>query len=144
MDILREEDYPAIRAAIDLTLLGGAEVDADEVLANSVIEMSIYGPRAESYVKSKVTDWAVVLAGEDEDTDRLRNAAIFYTAALIYPAIPFYVRESFGDYSYTRSEQDIAKQAAALRGRTEEELGLILDQYAIPTLFTVANGYRGY
>ena len=130
-----------IRAAINLDLLTDVASDDDEVLPDSVIEMPIYLGVAESLVLARFPQ-SIDYTGTQ--LTRVQNALIYYTAALLLPAIPFYIRENFGDYSYTRPEIDLARLANALKLRANNELGGIADDYLIPTLFTTAEGYRGY
>lgn len=127
-------DYDNIRALIDHTL-------DDVVLPDSVIELEIYLPRAERKVFRRFPD-ALTYTGEDLENVRL--AAIYYTAALIAPSIPFYIRESHGDYSMTRSDEGWLAHAAKLNAKGDDALGDIDEDYIIPTIFTVAPGLRGY
>jgi hypothetical protein len=133
---LTSASYPGIRAALDVSL------DAT-VLPDAVIALSIYQGAGERDVEQQDPDWATRTGPE---ATALQNAAIYYIAARLAPAIPALTAEQFGaGQRYTREAFDAAAVAADLRARGDAELALVLGEtaVAVPTLFTTAHGYRG-
>jgi hypothetical protein len=136
MSLLSPNDYNAIRAAIDLTI-------DEEVLPDDIIELPTFMGVAEEFVLVR-DPLAATRTGTERK--RIKNAVIYLTASLILPAVPFYVRESFGDYSYTRTEADTKALSARLRQLADAELNTVLGivgTVAVPTMFDVATGRRG-
>ena len=73
---------------------------------------------------------------------------IYYTAALLAPAVPALLRERFGggDYEYTRSDYDGEERAAALNAMADDELSAVLEADGatpLPVIFALATGRRG-
>lgn len=145
MAILDTENYPAVRAAIDISL-------SEKNLPDEIIALSIYQGAAENWVIDRdanaetyapagaapsATKWA-----------RVQNAAIYKTAALICPAVPNITRDDFGpNESYTRKAMDFDKRAEELTDLASAELAAYLETDPVtsqmPTFFTVGPGYRG-
>ena len=137
MTILDASDYPAIRAAIDLSLDSTA-------LPDDVIALPIYLLAADLEVKARDPLWAT---RADDELALLTNAAIYLTAARIAPAIPRLQGETFGDYRYQLQAVDWEARAAWLRNQAAEALDtyLAVGDTTIdrPTRFAVARGCRG-
>ena len=137
MALLSAADYPAIRAAIDVSLTA-------RVLPDSVIGLPIYVDAAEAEVLARDPLAATRTGGE---LQHIQNAAVLLTAALLAPALPGYTAEDFSEYSYQR-KTDWATRAAELRKRAEAELAAVLEPEnpttaSKPTMFTTAPGTRG-
>lgn len=137
MALLTTADYPAIRAALDVSLTA-------RDLPDSVIGLAIYVGAAEAEVLVR-DPLAASRTGAEQQ--HLVNAAVFLTAALLAPALPDLTSEHFAEYSYNRNVDWLAR-AADLRRRFEAELAAVLAPddaatYNRPTMFTAASGTRG-
>lgn len=137
--ILDSGSYPAIRAAIDVTL-------DTLVLPDATIEMPIFKDAADLAVKRLVPTWqAIVTAGASDALTHLKNAAIYTTAALLVAAIPNLTSETFPDYAYKLAAPTVEQRAALLRSRAADELAQVGGDVAgpeLPTVFAAAYGYR--
>jgi hypothetical protein len=130
--------YPAVRAAIDVTLT------TDEV-PDGVIGLTIFAGKAERDAIARATNGvAIVASTSGDDFDRLRDVAILLCAALLVPALPQLTSESVGqaDYSYRVQGVDPLKRAAQLRAEATALLATLNGTYGIPTQFTLATGGR--
>jgi len=137
MALLSAADYPAIRAAIDVSLTA-------RVLPDSVIGLPIYVDAAEAEVLARDP---LAESRTGAALQHVTNAAVLLTAALLAPALPGYTAEDFSEYSYQR-KTDWATRAAELRKRAEAELAAVLEPEnpttaSKPTMFTTAPGTRG-
>lgn len=136
MNLLTSSDYPAIRAAIDISL-------DPEVLPDSIIDHPIYAPWADAEVCRRDPAWA----GRDAaGQQKLVNAAIFLTAAVLAPAIPQVIQEQTTEHSYSRRSVDWSRLADELRARAEQEIAAVVETSAAidrPTMFSVGTGRRG-
>lgn len=137
MALLTTADYPAIRAALDVSLTA-------RDLPDSVIGLAIYVGAAEAEVLVRDPVAASRIGAEKQ---HLVNAAVFLTAAYLAPALPALTKERFAEYSYEQ-EVDWLARAADLRRRFEAELAAVLAPndaatYSRPTMFTTAAGTRG-
>jgi hypothetical protein len=141
MSILTVEHFDQVRAAVDISLID-PEIDADEdqILPDSIIAMDIYQGLAELAVEERDPDFA---SRTGSDLLRVRNAAVYFTASLLVPAIPFLTREVFGDYSYTRKDFDLDAHARKLWSRGEGMIAAVTGTDQMPPFFDVACGYRG-
>jgi hypothetical protein len=141
MAILDSVDYPAIRAALDITL-------GTTSLPDETIEQSIFLGAAESQILQQDPQ-AETRTGTARE--HVRNAAILLCAALIAGSMVSRVTtESLpgGGYSHGRPAVDWTKRAEELRGRSEQELAQVITPSAPktaerPTMFTVVSGTRG-
>jgi hypothetical protein len=136
--LLTASEYPAIRAAIDVTL-------DSELLPDATIGLPLYAGAAEAWVLSRLPT-ADSLA-EPARTAAVR-AAMWRCAALLVPAVPQIVSESTqADHAYTRQGLDIAKRVAQLMALAEEALAEATPADDVgapmPTMFTLATGGRG-
>lgn len=132
------EDYPQIRAAIDLTL--------DETnIPDTMIEYDIYLARAEEEVTSQDPLWATHMLDATNNL-HMKRAAIFYCARLLIMAVPMMEMEYFGEYRYHRDVTDWKTIAGNLGALGDSELAYVLDSGALtmnlPTMFTAAAGRR--
>ena len=137
MTILDDSSYPAIRAAIDLSLDSTALPDA-------TIALPIFLDAADLEVKARDPLWATRM---DDELTQLTNAAIYLTAARIAPALPRLLGETFGDYRYQLQAVDMEARASALRSLADAALDSYLDVDDLttdrPGKFAVASGRRG-
>lgn len=133
-------DYPAVRAAIDVSLTAAVLPDdtigLDVYVGAAEREVRLADPLAESY--------------SGENMERVKAAAILLTAAALCPAIPRLTSERFADYQYGQQAVDWAALAEHLRRRARAELSAITA--TDPTTrastqrhraFAVATGRRG-
>ena len=137
MSLLDAADFPAIRAALDVSLKA-------QTLPDATIALPIYQGAAEAEVLAR-DPLAESRAGAA--LQRVVNAAIFLTAAYLAPAMPALTAETIGKYSYER-KTDWAARAADLRQRADVELAAVLTPDVArsprpPSLFAVARGRRG-
>lgn len=139
MAILTSDDYPAIRAALDVSL------DSSN-LPDSLIALDIYSNHADQLVYERDPD-ADDRTGED--ANRIKRAAVYFCAALLAPVVVRITSLSVQtrDVSYSRPVFDPEQRAADLRAMAEAEIDEILtpDEEAPgrPTMFDVASGTRG-
>lgn len=136
--LLASSDWPAVRAALDITL--------DSVqLPDATIALDIYSGRAMREVEARVTG-ATALTGDDEL--KVTAAAVFLTAAHIAPALPAIMRAESQHLAVQRKEVDWNKRAADLRQLAEDEIAGLLEPDATgpyrPTMFARAKGRRGF
>jgi len=135
--LLSSDDWPAVRAALDVTL-------NDNALPDATIELDIYSGRAVREVEARVSD-ATTLTGDDEL--KVTAAAVFLTAALLAPAMPALTRGKAQYLEWQREGMDWNKRARELRALAEEELSDLLEPAAEisfrPTMFARAKGRRG-
>jgi len=135
--LLTTAEYPAIRAAIDVSLDAG-------MLPDPIIDLDIYAGAA-------VRDVLAIDSSAESRTGgelaHAQNAAVYFAAARIIGALPQITRETRDTHSYQRAEVKAAERAAELRSLASAELDAYLATDAttddIPTLFTTAPGYRG-
>lgn len=145
-EILTTADYPAVRAALDTQL-------TEANLPDETLDLSIYADAAvqdvyKVYEVAGSTDDPADEADADNQA-RITRAAIYYCAARLAPAVIRItsVQVATRDGSYSRQTFDPAERAAELRAEAAAELAPILEPDettpALPTMFTVARGYRG-
>jgi hypothetical protein len=137
MALLDLPDYPAIRAALDVTLDAG-------LLPDALIGLPINVGAAEAEVLARdpaaATRTGVAL-------QHVKNAAILLTAANLAPSLPAFTAQAFGSTSFQHKPVDWVARAAQLRQRADDELASVLQPAAVaperPTMFAVAAGRRG-
>lgn len=132
MALLNSADYPAIRAAIDVSL------DA-ATLPDSVIAMDINAGAADREVKARVPN---AEAQTGDNFQRCRSAAIWLTAANIAPALPLLTAEGQDGYSYTRQSRDMERLAQTLREKALDALREVSATTRTPQ-FVVGSARRG-
>lgn len=137
MSIIGISDYDSVRAAL------GIDVD-EATVSDDFIALPIYQGAAEQEVIRR-DPGAESRTGAE--LQRIINATVLITAALICQVMPNLRRESFGDYSYSM-EANWTARAQELRARADRELAAVLDaaNFATltrPTMFTVASARRG-
>lgn len=140
MALITVADYPAVRAALDISLDAAAVPDA-------VIVLSIYHGAAELDVLARVPD---AEGRAEPDLSRLRNAVIFLTAAKMARAVPAISAERTPTHEYTRHEVNWTKRGVELLADAERELAQVTvetppveETDEIPPLFGLASGRRG-
>jgi hypothetical protein len=144
--ILSEAEYPAVRAAIDVSL-------TEAQLPNEIIGLSIYQDAA---IRDVYNAYAAAGSSDDpaDETDedniaRITRAAVYYCAARLCPAVVRItsLNVTTRDLSYSRQTFDPEKRAAELVALAEAELAEILQPSEEtpyrPTMFTTASGMRG-
>jgi hypothetical protein len=136
--LLASSDWPAVRAALDITL--------DSVqLPDATIALDIYSGRAMREIEARVTG-ATALTGDDEL--KVTAAAVFLTAANLAPAMPAIMRAESQHLAVQRKEMDWNKRAADLRQMAEDEIAGLLEPDTTgpyrPTMFARAKGRRGF
>lgn len=138
--ILSEQHYPAIRAAIDTTL-------DDSVLPDAVIASPQYQAKAEREIIAR-DPMAETRTGDEQH--RIILAAIYWTAALLCPAVPDITRQQQADWQYQRSAFDYRARADELLAMAAEELAEVLGEAEsntadrVPLHFDVVSGRRGW
>lgn len=138
MPILTAPDFPAVRAAIDLSL------DAT-VVPDATIALPIFQGLAETQVLARDP----LAAGRvDPDLTHIKNAAIYLTAALLVASLPQIIQEDFAkDYRYVKQPVDREALAALLRARADDEIDAVLDPNGLsserPSMFALGHGTRG-
>lgn len=137
MALLSSAEYPAIRAAIDVSL-------DSALLPDAVIALDLYVGAGQRDVL------AIDPAAETRTGDDLlhaKTAAIMFTAARLIGSVPLITREQRDTHGYTRQEVDPAQRAADLRTLASAEIDAYLDPGDLasdrPTRFAVVSGRRG-
>jgi hypothetical protein len=115
MAFLTVAEFPAVRAAIDISLDASA-------LPDEVVGLPTYAGEAERWVLA--ADPASVLYAPGTDQyDAAKAAAIFACAAMLAQAVPILTGETWGQaYRYTRKDVDLATLEAALWDRARTAL----------------------
>ena len=135
--LLSSADWPAVRAALDITLDANALPDA-------TIALDIYSGRAMREVEARI-EGATALTGDDEL--KVTAAAVLLTAAKIAPAMPALTRGKAQYLEYQREGMDWSKRSAELRAMAESEIAELLEPTATvtfrPTMMARAQGRRG-
>lgn len=137
MPFISTAQYPAIRAALDVTLTAAK-------LPDQIIAGAIYHPAAEAEVTRRLGD----LAEAADGSDGAARAVILFTAARLAPALPNLLRRTLGDVTLQYGKTDIAQQVAALRDEALVEIAALRGELGapvtsvVPPLFTVAPGGR--
>lgn len=137
--LLSALDYPAVRAAIDVSLSTGDLPDA-------TIALGIYHAAA---IQDVIARDPAAESRTDDELERVKRAAIYFLAARLCAATVRLTSLSIQtrDMSYSKPAQDPDERAAELRGLAEAEIAAVLTpdegDYARPTFFAVAPGYRG-
>jgi hypothetical protein len=130
-------DYPAIRAALDITLTAAK-------LPDEVIASAPYHPAAEAEVTRRLGDLADDAVGQ---TAAVR-AVVLLTAARLLPALPNITQRRLGDSSVSLQPMAMDRRLRELRAMAAQELAALRAQLdpnapaAVPTVFTVAPGGR--
>jgi hypothetical protein len=132
--------FPAVLAALD-TKLTSADIP------NSLLDQPIYKDAAiQDVIGLYPTALAETVAANQA---RLTRAAIYFCAARLAPAAVRITSLNIQtrDLSYSRQVFDPDKRAADLRAMAQDEIAAITDPddetASMPTMFTVAAGYRG-
>lgn len=133
-------DFPAVRAAINITL------DA-ALLPDATIQLPVFQAAGEDDVRAIDPDADTRGAPLDA---RIRRAAIFFVASRIVLSNPDIVEESFGEQRTRLATISPAEKAADLREKGLAEVSAVLEAVGVTitarrgTHFTLAGGRRGY
>lgn len=139
MAILDADDYPSIRAAIDVKL-------GRQELPDDIIEQDIFIGAAEAEL---VARYPTAASATGNDLLRVKRAAVWLTAARLVHSVVRVTSMSVQnrDFSYSRATFNPDEMAAELRGRADRELAMLETPDAVtpsrPTMFAVASGDRG-
>lgn len=135
--LLSSSDWPAVRAALDITL-------SSTQLPDATIALDIFSGEAMREVEARVTD-ATTLTGDDELT--VTAAAVFLTASFIAPSLPSLTAGRGQNLQWQRQGVNWDQRARDLRERAEEKIAELLEPSAVdayrPTMFARASGTRG-
>jgi hypothetical protein len=135
--LLSSSDWPAVRAALDVTLDSNSLPDA-------TIALDIFSGKAMREVEARVTD-ATTLTGDDETA--VTNAAVFLTASFLAPSLPALTAGRGQFLNWQRKGMDWEQRARDLRAQAEDEIAGLLEPASTdahrPTMFAVAKGRRG-
>lgn len=141
-DYLTSAEYPAIRAAIDISM------DVSN-LPDDVIGLSIYEQEAERWV-AIVHPLSDTYAAGTVEFRTVQTAAIYACAALVAPAVPTLTGETYEDgYRYTRDKVDTGALQLALWERARAALQTLMEVSSGDSkpprrfIFTRACGARG-
>lgn len=129
-------DYPAVRAALDVTL-------TDARLPDSVIAAAPFHPAAEAEVARRLGDLAVSAQG----SEGARRAVILLTAVRLLPSLPNVTRRVLGDTAIQYAAPVVTERRAALFRAASDELAALRvtlgDETArTPLVFALAPGGR--
>jgi hypothetical protein len=138
LPLLSSSDYPAIRAAIDVSL-------DSTMLSDEVIAMPIYAEAAEAEVLARDP---LAATREGSAWQRVVNAAIYLAAARLVRAVPWIKSEGIGgERQYSCQEVDLDALVSDLRSKAEAELAAVLEPSnqspSRPVMFALASGRRG-
>jgi hypothetical protein len=140
MAILSSTEYPAIRAALDVSLNA-------QTLPDATIAQGIFVGAAEAEVLRRVPD---AESKTGDDLARVKRAAIWLAAAYLAHSVVRLTSLSVQtrDLSYSRQTFNPDEKAAELRARAEREFGMLLAPLTVtpsrPTMFTTVGGRRGW
>jgi hypothetical protein len=141
LQIITGEDYPQVRALIDLSVRPAN-------LPDEIIELPVYGGAAEHWALASVGD---ISMWPEEALLRLRVAICYRLAGLILPALPNLTQEQKGERAgYSRTPIDVEKRRDELfSAATDHLLGAIeiagidtVESVGDTPLFTLAKGRR--
>lgn len=142
MPFLTNAEYPAVRAAIDISL------DPTN-LPDDVIALPVYAGEAEQWVLAMNPLAGTYTTGSAEYL-RMQVAAIYACAALVAPSVPVITGETFGqDHRYTRKDVDMAALAEKLWERARSAINAVIGVTEADSrpprrfIFTRASGRRG-
>ncbi len=135
MSLLNNNHYPAVRAALDTSL-------SESKLPDSVISLSIYAPAAELDVLARDPD---AEGRTGDELERVTNAAIYFCAARLAPALPQLLATSDEHNEWRWQARDWQARARELRQLADENLNAVLEggEVVRPAVFAVASGRRG-
>jgi len=140
MALITVDDFPAVRAAINIEL--------DEVgLPDSIIALPIYLGAADSAVKQQDPLWNTRSSSE---LRHLKNAVIYFTAARILVSLPRVTSEAFGQrYSYKIDQVSTGELASSLQTFGDDEINAVINPGVDETLeqpitFSLAQVCRPY
>jgi hypothetical protein len=140
-------EYDEVRAAIDL------RVTAD-TLPNTVIALPAFEGEARAYIGGLVKDATIT-----NYADRVKTAAVLYTAALLLPSLPDVTREQIPGGMMWFGPKDLLKLSALRKEEALIVVGALQDLEAagvepgpatdLPNMFTAAgpacdNGLTGW
>ncbi len=140
MTILTALDYPAIRAALDVSLNA-------QQLPDATIAQDVFLGAAEAELLQRVPTAASMTGG---DLARVKRALVWLTAAYLAHSVVRITSLSVQtrDLSYSRQTFDPDEKAAELRARAGAEIAALVTPSATapgrPTMFTLAGGRRGW
>lgn len=138
-DILDSDDYPEIRAAIDVGI--GRNDLTDEVIGQSIF--------LDAGEKDVLLADPLALTRLGDDAERIRRAAIYFVAARLAGSVVRITSTSIQtrDLNYSRRTFDPDEKERELRARAHEQLSAILEPQsktsASFTMFSTAAGRRG-
>lgn len=133
-------EYPAIRAAIDITM-------TDLLIPDRIIELPIFLAQSRIWLAQKIV---TVTSPTDDQKKAFTNAVIYYCASLLIPSVPQILQEQHANnQSYQRSSMNWDAKAADLRSKAELAVSEAIDSNIDPTSlrppgFILASGTRGY
>lgn len=137
MALFSSTNYPAVRAAIDVSL-------DSAMLPDSIIVLDMY---AGAGVRDVLNLDPLAASRTGDELAHATTAAILFVAARLIGALPQIVKETFPDHSYERNKVDSSARASELRNLAEAEIDAYLDPGDAtsdrPTKFAVAGGRRG-
>ncbi len=138
MAYLTIAQYPAIRAALDISLTTAKLPDA-------VIASAPFHPAAEAEVSRRLGS----VAGAAEGQPGAQRAVILLTAARLLGSVPNIIRRTLGDTTIQYKPAEILERQRWFRAEASTEITALvqtLDPNAVtqqPTVFTLAPGNRG-
>jgi hypothetical protein len=122
--ILDQVDYESVRRAIDVTLDDGVDDDDDRILPDRALSDPIVGDAVDAEIFMALPIAGPIFPGSLTGSDVLavKRAAVFLTAARVYPTIPQITQEQIGAEHRYRREYDRPnvsrfRRAPAYRGR---------------------------
>lgn len=134
MAILTNDLYDSVRAALDTKL-------TEEDLPNSIVAMDIYAGAAELDVLARDPQ---AESRTDDDLKRVKNAAVYFCAARLAPAIPHLVETGDENNTWRWQQRDWQARAQELRQLADESVNEVLTTDVVrPKVFSVASGRRG-
>lgn len=135
MTVLSSDNYPSIRAALDITMTA-------DMLPDATIALDLYKGRADREIVTRIptAETLVTPDGDEEvssDGQRVLLAAILLCASYIAPAIPAITAQTFGAAIYERSV-DWNQRSADLKMQAETEIQTVILNQAVATTATTS------
>lgn len=117
-DIIQAGEYENIRASLGVPLT---------LVSDATIELLNYLPLVEGEIKEIVADWETVLAGDDQDTTRLKLATCAWVAARLCGYLQRNEARDYkvGDYAQRPTKIDWTEKARELSAEAAENLAAI-------------------
>lgn len=143
MAILNQEDFESVRRVIDTTLDDGVTDDDDRMLPDRVIADPAYADSVDMELFTLIPPaypWPGTLTLLQQES--MRRAAVYLTAARLYPRIPAVTQEQIGEHRYRREYESVDDVVARLNGEAMTVLGPLIVLLGLTTISGPSDRFR--